>query len=97
MLLLLEANQRTEVDNLIDHQLGLAQDPMDRSEEVEAATSQVLSLRDVGAVAKKDIVANSARSSKPFEKPMADKSLRTMKVPMRKLKRRIGTKRRKLH
>ena len=97
MLLLLEAAQRTEVDHLIDHQLGLAQDPMDRSEEVEAATSQVLSLRDVGAVAKNDIVANSARHSKPFEMTMADKSLRTMKVLMRKLKRRIGTKRRKLH
>ena len=97
MLLLLEANLRTEVEHLFDHQLDLGQDQMDRSEEVEGATSQALSLRDVGAVAKKDIVANSARSSKPFEMPMADKSLRTMKVPVRKLNRRIGTKRRKLH
>ena len=97
MLLLLEANLRTEVEHLFDHQLDLGQDQMDRSEEVEGATSQALSLRDVGAVAKKDIVANSARSSKPFETPMADRSRRTMKAPMIKLKRRIGTKRRKLH
>ena len=70
---------------------------MDRSEEAEDATSQVLSLRDVGAVAKKDIVANIARSSRPFEMPMAARSLRTMKGPMRKLKRRTGRKRRILH
>ena len=84
MLLLLEAAQRTEVDHLIDHQLGLAQDPMDRSEEVEAATSQVLNLLDAGAVARKAIVANNVRSSKPSERPMAVKSLRTTKELMRK-------------
>ena len=70
---------------------------MDRSEEAEDATSQVLSLRDVGDVAKKVTVGKTARSSTPLKRPMAARSLRTMKGPMRKLKRRTGRKRRILH
>ena len=97
MRLLLEDNQRTEADNQIDHPQGRARDPMDRSEEAEDDPSQVLSLLDVGAVAKKGTVARTVRSSKPFEMPMAARSLRTTKGPMRKLRRRIGRKRRILH